>query len=187
MFINGGSTAVGLLAIQIAKLKGAHVVASCSGAKSELVRSLGADETLDYTQSPIEKQLASLPPHDVVFDCVGTQSVYAHCAAYLKPNGKFLTISVDTHGKSTLGAGSLYLSFLGNYLWPRWLGGVPRKFKMFMMAYDREQMATLAQWMDEGKLKMVIDSVNKSDQAGVLAAFDKQMSNKAKGKIIVEM
>lgn len=178
IFINGGSTSVGLLAIQIAKLKGAHVVTSCSGGKADLVRSLGADEVLDYTQSPIEQQLAKLPANDVVFDCVGVQSVYSHCADFLKPNGPFLSISVDLHGKSTIATGGLILATIGNFIWPSWLGGVKRKFKLFSMVYDREQMQTLANWMGEGKLKMIIDSVQKSDREGVLAAFEKQMSNK---------
>jgi len=44
LFINGGSTSVGIFAIQLAKIRGAHVTVSASGGKEDLLRSLGADE-----------------------------------------------------------------------------------------------------------------------------------------------
>ncbi|KAJ8699506.1 hypothetical protein PTI98_002616 [Pleurotus ostreatus] len=57
VFIYGGSTAVGLFAIQIAKARGIKVVASASGKNEELVKKMGADEFIDYTKEPIYKYL----------------------------------------------------------------------------------------------------------------------------------
>ncbi len=54
VFINGGSTAVGSFAIQIAKAKGAHVAASASGKNEQYVRSLGADEVRSFSPSAFE-------------------------------------------------------------------------------------------------------------------------------------
>jgi NADPH:quinone reductase-like Zn-dependent oxidoreductase len=64
IFINGGSTAVGAFAIQIAKAKGAEkVVASASGKNEAFVRELGADEFIDYTKEPLHLYLEKNPPN----------------------------------------------------------------------------------------------------------------------------
>ncbi len=63
VFINGGSSAVGAYAIQFAKAKGvARIVASASGKNEEFVRSLGADEFIDYTKRPLHEYLSENPP-----------------------------------------------------------------------------------------------------------------------------
>ncbi len=63
VFINGGSSAVGAYAIQIAKAKGAaRVVASASGKNEDFVRSLGADEFVDYTKRPLHEHFLENPP-----------------------------------------------------------------------------------------------------------------------------
>jgi len=71
VLINGASGGIGTFAIQIAKAKGAHVTAVCSGRNLELVRSLGADEVIDYQIKNFTQQPAA---YDLIFDTVGTQS-----------------------------------------------------------------------------------------------------------------
>ncbi|MBL8152609.1 MAG: NAD(P)-dependent alcohol dehydrogenase [Anaerolineae bacterium] len=94
VLIYGASGAIGSSAVQIAKHRyGAHVTGVCSTANVELVRSLGADEVIDYTrQDSLSDELA----YDFVLDAVGkkkTSNLKQACLRALTPNGK--AISVD--------------------------------------------------------------------------------------------
>ena len=74
VFVSAGAGAVGSVVVQIAKAKGMLVIASAGGAeKCDFVRSLGADQVIDYKAGPILKSLAAAAPHgvDVYFDNVG--------------------------------------------------------------------------------------------------------------------
>ncbi|GHJ88726.1 hypothetical protein NliqN6_5128 [Naganishia liquefaciens] len=187
VMINGGSSSVGAVAIQLAKDHGATVVTSCSGPKMEMVKGFGADEVLDYTASPLGEQLAKLPPVDLVFDAIGTQSLYDACPSFLKPEGLYVSISLDVHGVGMLGTVKLALHTMSNFLRPTILGGTERPFKMIMMHWSEANLQDLAKSMDLGNLRVPIDSTYTSDRQGVMAAYEKLMSNKAKGKIIVDM
>lgn len=89
ILIYGASGSVGTFAIQIAKAAGAKVTAVCSGSNIDLVKSLGADVVIDYTQDDFTKIPLSF---DVVFDTVGKTSKSA-CKALLKPNGKYVSVT----------------------------------------------------------------------------------------------
>ncbi|KAG8215505.1 chaperonin 10-like protein [Butyriboletus roseoflavus] len=74
IFINGGSTSVGIYAIQLAKALSLRVTASASARNESFVRSVGADTFLDYTAQPIAEQLLANPPNppfSMVFDAAG--------------------------------------------------------------------------------------------------------------------
>ncbi len=89
ILIYGASGSVGTFAIQIAKAFGAEVTAVCSTANLELVRSLGADDVIDYTQNDFTKTNKHF---DVVFDAVGKTSRSA-CKALLQPGGRYVSVS----------------------------------------------------------------------------------------------
>ncbi len=89
VLIHGGSGGVGTLAIQLAKLRGAHVTTTCSARNADLVRSLGADEVIDYRT----QDFAALAGHmDLVFDTIGGE-VQEKSWAVLKPGGTLASIS----------------------------------------------------------------------------------------------
>jgi NADPH:quinone reductase-like Zn-dependent oxidoreductase len=71
ILITGASGAVGSMAVQLAKNKGAHVIGLASGKNEEFVRELGADEFIDYKKAKFEDQVNDL---DVVFDTVGGET-----------------------------------------------------------------------------------------------------------------
>ncbi len=99
VLIYGASGSVGLFATQIAKKEGANVTAVCSSKNFKLVKSLGADKTIDYTLSGSVSQLEK---YDFVFDAVGktkTSNLKMHCKKSLTPNGKY--ISVDDSAPTT--------------------------------------------------------------------------------------
>jgi NADPH:quinone reductase-like Zn-dependent oxidoreductase len=68
ILITGASGGVGSMAVQLAKAKGAFVIATASGKNEEFVRSLGADEFVDYTREKFEERVREV---DVVYDTVG--------------------------------------------------------------------------------------------------------------------
>ncbi|MBL9039718.1 MAG: NAD(P)-dependent alcohol dehydrogenase [Archangium sp.] len=86
--VNGASGAVGSAAVQLAKHQGAHVTGVCSGANVELVRSLGADEVIDYTQRDFTEATAA---YDVILDAAGT-APFSRCGKSLKEGGRLLLV-----------------------------------------------------------------------------------------------
>jgi NADPH:quinone reductase-like Zn-dependent oxidoreductase len=88
ILIYGASGSVGTFAVQIGKYFGAHVTAVCSAANADMVRSLGADEIIDYTREDFTKKGTR---YDIIFDAVGKTSKSA-CKPLLKPAGKFLSV-----------------------------------------------------------------------------------------------
>jgi NADPH:quinone reductase-like Zn-dependent oxidoreductase len=90
VFINGGAGGVGTYAIQVAKALGAEVTVTCSAAKAELVRSLGADQAIDYTLG--DPFAAGIGSYEVVFNCVRGPSL-SPMRGLLKPAGTLVTVT----------------------------------------------------------------------------------------------
>ncbi len=86
VLINGASASIGTMAVQIAKHFGTHVTGVCSTANVELVRSLGADEVIDYTKDDFTKADAT---YDIIFDVVARSS-FSRCKRALAKDGIYL-------------------------------------------------------------------------------------------------
>lgn len=87
VLINGASGALGTSAIQIAKFMDAHVTAVCSGRNTGLVKSLGADEAIDYQQKDFTR---TNNKYDYVYDTIGKSS-FSECKAILSEKGVYLS------------------------------------------------------------------------------------------------
>ncbi|WP_346824409.1 NAD(P)-dependent alcohol dehydrogenase [Rapidithrix thailandica] len=87
VLINGAAGALGIAAVQIAKSLGARVTAVCSAKNAAWVKSLGADETIDYQKSDFTENLNT---YDMIFDAVGKSS-YHQSKKALKKAGKYLS------------------------------------------------------------------------------------------------
>ena len=165
VLVNGATGGVGHFALQIAKAKGAKVVAVCSGKNAPLAESLGADEVIDYT-----KQDVTAPGRawDVFFDAFG-QVGFAKAAPVLSDDGAYA---------STLpGPEEMLRSVLG-----RLFGGkqaVPAN-----MRGEPEDYAELERLV-QGGVKPVIEQVFPLERAA--DAFAACEAGKARGKVVITM
>jgi NADPH:quinone reductase-like Zn-dependent oxidoreductase len=96
VLIYGASGSVGTYALQLARYFGAQVTGVCSTTNLELVKSLGADQVIDYTKEDFTQNGES---YDVIFDAVGKISL-SHSKRSLKENGAYLTVQSSTSEKT---------------------------------------------------------------------------------------
>ncbi len=191
VFINGGSGGTGTYAVQMAKhgLGCDTVIASCSASNAELVRSLGADEVIDYRSTNVVDALKEWSGRnggqafDMIIDNVGNDAnIYWQAHHYLKSHGgKFVMVGAGT-GLSDV------LRLTKMMLWPSWLGGGKRKFQLFLLGGTKKQQWDLVgKWMVEGKLRTVIEDDNVFDLASVDKAFEKLKTGRTRGKIVIKV
>ncbi len=138
VLINGASGGVGTAAVQLARHFGAVVTGVCSGANVELVKSLGADHVIDYTQVDFAKTGET---YDVIVDTVGT-APFSRCQVSLKEGGRLL----------------LVLAGLPDMLQIPWVSMTSSKRVIAGPAAERvEDLRFLAELATAGHYKPVID------------------------------
>jgi NADPH:quinone reductase-like Zn-dependent oxidoreductase len=184
----GASGGVGHLIVQIAKAQGAkRVVGISSGKNAGFVRSMGADNVLDYTaEDDVPLALANLTQgagnekFDLVLDTIASDGLelYFRSHGYLKDEGVYRLIG----GGMSLSA---IVTVSKAMMLPGFLGGGRRKFEFFFQPPTNQELEKLLALAAEGKVKVVIDEVFPKDAA--VAAFRKIRSGRAKGKVCVSM
>ncbi|GAA4438561.1 NAD(P)-dependent alcohol dehydrogenase [Bremerella cremea] len=165
VLINGASGGVGTFAVQIAKALGARVTAVCSSDNHDLVRSLGADEVIDYHSTPFTRIDHSF---DIVFDAV-SKSTFRDCRRLLKPAGHYVATlpSVENVGFSVF-------SKLQK-----------QSCHVVLARPDGPTLKALAALANEGKLRTIIDSVYPLND--VAAAHHKSQGGHVVGKVILNV
>jgi NADPH:quinone reductase-like Zn-dependent oxidoreductase len=151
VLINGASGAVGTSAVQLARYFGAEVTGVCSTTNLELVRSLGADRVIDYTQDDLTKVGQS---YDIIFDAVGKSS-FSRCKGSLKPGGTYLT-TVPT------------LAIVSQMLWTAKVGSKRAVFAATGLRPAKEKaedLLFLMELCEAGRLKPVIERCYLLEQA----------------------
>jgi NADPH:quinone reductase-like Zn-dependent oxidoreductase len=143
VLIHAAGGGVGHLAVQIAKGLGAHVIATASAGKAELVRSLGADEIVDYQKEDFAEKVRDV---DVVLESVGGD--YAERSLRtLRPGGLLVTIVERS-----------------NAALARKVQAAVRRFAGLSVEPDYPALEKLAEWVDAGRLKVVVEQVFPLDQ-----------------------
>src|SRR5205809_5695342 len=174
VLINGASGGVGTFAIQIAKSLDADVTGVCSTRNVDLVKSLGADHVIDYTKEDFTK---SAERYDVMLDNVGNRSL-SECRQVLTPNGNYVLIGGG--GANEQG----FLGGLGKALWAMVFSKfVNQQMGMMMADANGKDLTILAEMMQSGKLKPVIDRTYKLDQVPEAIRYVEQ--GHARGKVVI--
>lgn len=160
VLVNGAGGGVGAVALQLAKARGAHVTGVDHTKKLDLVRSLGADEVVDYTRDDFTR---SGQQYDLIVDIPGNHPFTA-CRRALTPDGTYVLIGHDHFGRT------------GRH----WLGSLPRfaglAVKSLFVRHLRkgsssspskkEAMATLREHLEAGQLTPAIDRTYPLSEAG---------------------
>jgi NADPH:quinone reductase-like Zn-dependent oxidoreductase len=137
VLINGASGSIGTYAVQLAKYFEAEVTGVCGTRNVELVKSLGADHVIDYSQADFTKNRET---YDVIFDTVGKSS-FSRCKMVLKRDGCYI---------STTGLINYFL-----VLWTSIIG--TKKVKSGMSVEKNKALIFLKEMVEADKLKIIID------------------------------
>lgn len=172
VLINGAAGGVGTFAVQLAKAMGATVTAVCSSRNVEMVRSVGADEVIDYTTQDF---VDGGPRFDVMMDNVGNRTP-GECLSVLKPGARYLAVSGPKEN--------------------RWIDPLPylaRSSLKFLTADasllqytatpNQDDLTFLGELLNDGRLAPVIDRVVGLD--GVAEGLAEIGTGHARAKIVV--
>ena len=172
VLIIGASGGVGTYAVQIAKTFGAEVTGVCSTAKVEMVRSIGADHVIDYTQEDFAE---GDQRYDVILD-IGGNSSLARLRRALAPRGTLVIVGGEGGG--------------------RWLGGTDRQLRAIMLSAfvgqklgtfvnkeNHEDMLVLKELIESGKITPVIDRTYPLAEAPEAIRYLEE--GHARGKVVI--
>jgi NADPH:quinone reductase-like Zn-dependent oxidoreductase len=176
VLINGASGGVGTFAVQIAKSFGADVTGVCSTRNVDLVRSLGADHVIDYTKEDFTK---SEQRYDVILDNVTNRSLL-ECRRVLTPKGKYVMIGGGGSNDQGL-IGPLANPIKAMLLSPF----VSQEMGMMMADTSQKDLTILADMMQSGKVKPVIDRTYKLSEVPAAIAYLEE--GHARGKVVITL
>jgi NADPH:quinone reductase-like Zn-dependent oxidoreductase len=156
------------------------VTVTCSPAKADLCRSLGADEIIDYTSIDVCQALkAKGQVFSLVVDNVGSpEGLYKAADDYLLPHGKFVQVGAPV----SLNAAK---SVMTRMLVPSFLGGGKRKYEIYNIKHGSEDLKQLGQWIAEKKVRVVIEE--KFEMQDLPKAFEKLKTGKNAGKLVIHI
>ncbi|HYP08263.1 MAG TPA: NADP-dependent oxidoreductase [Bryobacteraceae bacterium] len=157
VLIHGGAGAVGLFAVQLAHIHGAHVISTVSADNMDFVRSIGANEAIDYRGVPFEECVGDI---DLVFDTVGPE-VVRRSWQVLKPGGRFVTVAVES----------------------KWATDERVRGAFFIFEQDRIQLEQVSQLLHEGKLYPALDRVVPVSAA--TDAYRGAVTKRRPGKLVI--
>ena len=158
ILVHGGAGAVGVFAIQLARLHGARVTATASGKNAAFVTQLGAEKVIDYATTPFEDVVRDV---DVVFDAVGGETLEKSWSV-LKPDGRMVTIAADAEGTTDERV----------------------KAAFFIVEPNQKQLAEIGDLLDAGKLRVFVDA--EVPLAEAPAAYERKVQRRlGYGKVVV--
>lgn len=180
VFVHGGAGGVGTFAVQIAKVMGCHVTVSAVAEKHDKCREIGADECVDYKSVNVIEYLKGVGQvFDLVVDNVGEPAeMYREADAFLKDDGRFVQVGARPSVASAWSLASRLLT-------PGFLGGGRRRYSLISTKLSQDELVRIGEWMKEGKVKAVVDSVFEYED--VPKAFERLKSGDVVGKVVVRV
>jgi len=185
VFIPAGSGGIGTFAIQLAKHLGAKVGTTTSTGNVDLVKSLGADEVIDYKKQEFEDVLQD---YDAVLGTVRGDGV-EKSLRILKPGSRVVSLIGPPDAAF---ARARRMNFLMTFVFGLLSGKIIRQARKRGIEYsflfvhpDGRQLAEIGKFLDAGRIHPVIDKVFPFDQAKEALAYLEQ--GRAKGKVVVQM
>jgi NADPH:quinone reductase-like Zn-dependent oxidoreductase len=164
ILIYGASGGVGTYAVQLAKYFGAEVTGVCSTTNLAMVKSLGADKVIDYTQEDFTRNAET---YDLILDAVG-KTTFSRCKNVLTQTGVFLPVLLG-------------LSEIVQIVWTSIFGS--KKIKGGVAAERVEDLALFKTLIEQGKLKPVIDRCYPLEQTA--DAFRYVEKGHKKGNVVI--
>lgn len=158
VLVHGGAGAVGLFAIQLARIRGARVTTTVSPRNFDLVTELGAEQVIDYRSSHFEETVSGM---DVVFDTVGGETLQRSWSV-LKPGGRMITIAADAETTTDERV----------------------KQAFFIVEPNQEQLTRVGEMLESGDLRPMVDAVLPMSQAAAAYRGEVQ-ERRGRGKLVV--
>ena len=160
--IHAAAGGVGLFAVQFAKWKGAYVIGTASKKNIDFLKSVGADEVIDYTKYKLSEKVNNV---DAVLDTVGTPEVQEESFNALKPRGRYVSITAGPREE------------------------LLKKHEIsatrFLFHSDPTQLKQIVQLIEEGKLKVFIDKTFPLTQAREALEYVHQ--GRTRGKVVLAL
>ena len=158
VLVHGGAGGVGVFAVQLARFRGAHVIATASARNRDFVSQLGAEQVIDYRAARFDERLREI---DVVFDTVGGETLERSWSV-LKPGGRMITIVSGAENSAD--------------------DRVKQAF--FIVAPNQAQLGEIGNLIEAGHLRPVVDAVVPFENAA--AAYAGQIRQRqGLGKMVV--
>jgi NADPH:quinone reductase-like Zn-dependent oxidoreductase len=186
ILIHAGAGGVGSLAVQLAKHLGAYVASTAREPNHELVYSLGADVVVDYRKFPIEKVFQD---YDAVFDTIGGDTLLRSFRT-LKPRGGTI-VSVAgmpdrAYAKRTQSGllKTMLFSLISRNI-AQAAKAAHAEYRFFFMHPSGGQLAHLAQLVDQGAVKPLVDRIYPLQEANEALAYVE--TGRARGKVVIRV
>jgi NADPH:quinone reductase-like Zn-dependent oxidoreductase len=172
VLINGAGGGVGTFAVQIAKFFGADVTGVCSTGKVDLVRSIGADRVIDYSQEDFTQ---GMQRYDLIFDLAATHSLKAYRRV------------LNRNGTCVIGGGPARIGSILTLAFEVLVSSrfVSQNFVMFVAKSSKEDLTTLGELMAAGKVTPVIARRYRLSEASEAIRYLEE--GHARGKVVITL
>jgi len=171
VLVNGAGGGVGSFAVQIAKSFGAEVTAVTNTGNLDMVRSLGADHVIDYTKEDYTKKGQC---YDLICD-IGASHSISEYKRVMNPNGIFVLV----------GMRDVIIRRLLSFVIRARLSRGDKKFRFFVAKSNSEDLVTLTELMEAGKIMPVIDRRYPLDETAQAIRYFEE--GHTRGKIVITM
>ncbi|MBV9887146.1 MAG: NADP-dependent oxidoreductase [Acidobacteria bacterium] len=162
VLIHGASGGVGVSAVQLARERGAYIIATAAARNRDLVEQLGATEFIDYTTQQFDAITGDI---DLVFDCVGGDT-FNRSFRVIKPGGRVITIAASEEAAAATDE--------------------RKKNAFFIVEPNQKQLIEVTKLIEAGKLKTFVDAV--VPLADAASAYDGSLKNRqGRGKLVVDV